>query len=136
MKNTLLIIDDDIDDCLILEESVNQIGTIENIEFKHSIKAGLEFLEENKTNLPKVVVIDVNLPLIDGITGLKAILERYPIKAIVYTTSCTPELKEKALAYGAVDCVQKGNSYADNLKFAKRVFDLIHETVRRPHSVL
>ena len=136
MNHALLIIDDDIDDCLILEESVNQIGPVKNIQFKHSIKDALEFLEENKTNLPKVVIIDINLPAVDGISGLKTILERYAVKAIMYTTACTPEIKEKARSYGAIDCVQKGNSYADNLKFAKRVFDLIQESVRSPHTAL
>jgi hypothetical protein len=56
-------VDDDIDDCLILEECVNQIGAVVNIEFRHNVKAALGFLDENKTNLAKVFVIDVNLPV-------------------------------------------------------------------------
>jgi DNA-binding NtrC family response regulator len=127
MGNSLLIIDDDIDDCHILEESLYQIGSLENIEYRHSIKSALEYLEENRHQLPKVVVIDMNLPIIDGVTGLSMILPTYPMIAIMYTTTCTPEVKEKAIKNGAFDCVQKGNTYADNLRFAKRVFDLLQE---------
>ncbi len=131
MTHDLLIIDYDIDDCQLLEESLYQIGTVDNIAFRHNIKTALEFLEEHKENLPKVVIIDVNLPIVDGMTGLKSILEHYPVTAIMYTTSCTPEMKDKALKIGAIDCVQKGSTYSDNLKFAKRLFDLIHKGAAR-----
>jgi hypothetical protein len=73
---------------------------------------------------------------VDGITGLKTIVERHAIKAIMHATSCTPEIKEKALSYGAIACVQKSNSDADNLKFTKSLFDLIQESLRKPNSVL
>jgi DNA-binding NtrC family response regulator len=126
MTTTLLIIDDDLDDCQILEESLCQVGVTDPIEYKHAIDAGLRFLEEHKNVLPKIVIIDVNLPWVDGLTGLKVILEKYPVTAIMYTSSCTSEVKEKAIALGALDCVQKGSTYADNLRFAKRVFDLLH----------
>lgn len=134
MRKALLIIDDDIDDCRILEESLYQIGPLDHIEYRHNIKSALEYLEENRDELPKVVVIDMNLPIIDGMKGLQMILPKYPMIVIMYTTTCTPEIKQKAIESGAFDCVQKGNTYADNLRFAKRVFDILQDpaAVNRP----
>lgn len=124
----VLIIDDDEDDCRMVEEGLRQIGILERIEYKLGVKEGLEFLEDQKERLPKVVIIDMNMPLMNGTTGLKKIVESFNVKVIMYTTYCTDELVKEVKTLGGLDCVKKGTSYADNLKFARRVFDLLKQT--------
>lgn len=126
--NGVLIIDDDEDDCRMVEESLHQVGIRERIEYRLSAEEGLEFLEEQRERLPKLVIIDMNMPLMNGTTGLKKIVERYSIKVIMHTTYCTDELVKEVKLFGGLDCVKKGTSYADNLRFAKRVSELLKAT--------
>ena len=123
MANEILIIDDDEDDCREFEESLVQLGGSARVEYRLSAEGGLQFLEEHKLDLPKVVVIDMAMPSMSGIKAMQKIIANYRINTIMYSTFCSDEIVKEVKALGCIDCMQKGTSYTDNLKFAKRVLD-------------
>jgi CheY-like chemotaxis protein len=131
MGNDILIIDDDEDDCELLKKTLLQIGIKVPITCAHEGAGAFQSLRESK-NLPAIIVLDVNMPLMDGFQVLQKLREEFQIPVILYTTHCNDEVVKRAKSLGAVDCIQKGTSYADNLKFAKRVHDLLRKVSINP----
>jgi CheY-like chemotaxis protein len=124
MTSGILIIDDDEDDCLDVQDSLLQIGVKLPIAFAYDGHSAFEMLK-NSEELPRLVILDVNMPVMNGFEVLEKLNRDYQIPVILYTTACNDQVKKKALGLGAVDCIQKGTSYADNVKFAKRVSEIL-----------
>jgi two-component system chemotaxis response regulator CheB len=134
MGDGVLIIDDDEDDCMELEESLIHVGSRVRVDYRMSAESGLKFLNEHKNDLPKIVVIDMNMPGMDGISVLRQIMDNYPVMTIMHATSCNESLAREVKSLGGIDCVQKGTSYADNLRFARRVLELLNGSGQMVHK--
>jgi CheY-like chemotaxis protein len=132
MEHSILIVDDDPDDCQIIEESLYQAGWKHAVHFAIGGHDALRFLELQRTSatLPVIIILDVNMPAMNGLEVLAKLKEdRYRhIPVILYSTSCSDELVLKSKELGAHDCAKKGTSYTDNIKFAHRVLALINST--------
>ncbi len=57
---------------------------------------------------PEIVILDIEMPTIDGLTFLKDYLSKIDTKVIVCTSNYD-KYKNKALLYGAVDIIDKTN---------------------------
>jgi CheY-like chemotaxis protein len=125
MQRSILVIDDDEDDCRIIKESLFQAGFRDPVYSTLESSEAFKLLEQMKGNFPTLIILDLNMPLVSGMEILKLIVKGYGIPVIMYTTSCDDETVKEAKSLGAVDCIQKGTSYSDNLKFAKYVSDLL-----------
>jgi CheY-like chemotaxis protein len=121
----ILLVDDDVDDCELLEETLREVGITLTINVVHDGPAAFEFLKNLDGNLPKVIILDVNMPMMNGMEFLSKLNSLYTIPVIMYTTTCDDNLIREAKELGAIDCVKKGTSYVDGLKFAKRVAQLV-----------
>jgi CheY-like chemotaxis protein len=125
VEQSILIIDDDEDDCQVVKESLFQVGLHAQIHACLGGKDGLAYLQQPRQNLPTLIILDLNMPEINGLEVLEMIENLYGIPVFVYATGCDPEVVKKAKQLGAVDCIEKGTSYTDNLKFAKKVKDFM-----------
>ena len=67
-QRCLLIIDDDEDDCDFLTESLIDAGITLPIIVAHDGPAAFKVLEDLNGNLPKLIILDVNMPLMNGLT--------------------------------------------------------------------
>jgi CheY-like chemotaxis protein len=133
MEYSILVVDDDPDDCQIIEESLYQAGWKHSVEFAIGGLEALESLESQRTSgtLPVMIILDVNMPAMNGLEVLAKLKENdfyRHIPVILYSTSCSDDLILKSKALGAHDCAKKGTSYTDNIKFARRVLALINST--------
>ena len=129
MQHCILIVDDDEDDCDFLKESLIDVGVTLPIFVVHDGPAAFNLLEGLKENLPKLIILDVNMPLMNGLTFFSTLKLTYNIPVIFYTTSCNDDLVKEATGLGAIDCVKKGVTYEDNLRFAKRVSEFVRNDV-------
>jgi FixJ family two-component response regulator len=69
---------------------------------------GGEFLESLKTSIPDCVVLDVQMPVVDGLDVQAALrLQGVPVPIIFMTAYDDNDLRQKALANGAMAYLRK-----------------------------
>jgi len=80
----------------------------------HFAKHGEEALKALAEGKGQVLLLDLNMPVMDGYQTLKGINEKQlTTKTIVVSGDIQPEAKERVLALGAIDFIQKPVSAAD-----------------------
>lgn len=102
----VLIVDDSalirkiLTDILISDSEISVVGTARN---------GQEALEKIEALKPDIVTLDIEMPLMDGLTTLKHIVSKHKLPVIMISslTSEGAELTLKALDEGAVDFLPK-----------------------------
>ena len=126
----IVVADDDIDD----QELVNQAFRDAKVQVLITkVYNGLQLMDyllkrdkfrTNKDAQPDVIFLDLNMPLMDGLTALSEIKSRPDIKDIpiyVITTSKAEQEKLKALALGAAGFYHKGASSKEIKQIVKEV---------------
>jgi len=79
---------------------------------------GKEFLDLIKTQVPDIVFMDINMPLIDGVEASRRAVEKFPdIKIIALTTFLDEDYLEKMLMAG-VEAYMLKNSELDEFEKA------------------
>jgi len=101
--NKLLIVDDEIEICEFLK------SFFEDRDFKVSVAHdGVRALEQIALCQPEVVLLDIQMPGMDGLQTLKKIKELYPkVKVIMVTAVETQEKIEEAMRLGADNYITK-----------------------------
>jgi two-component system chemotaxis response regulator CheB len=80
------------------------------IEIVASLRTGREALDYLERANPELVVLDVEMPDMDGITALPLLLKKKPGLAVIMASTLTrrnAEVTLRALSLGALDCIQK-----------------------------
>src|SRR5512138_3169396 len=103
MKQVLLI-DDDRDDAELFKEALAEIDAAIYFEYYEDSKTGLKMLLDRHTNLPDLIFLDINMPIISGwqcLSEFKKAEHLKHIPVIMFTTSSQPREKEAAKELGA-----------------------------------
>lgn len=116
----LIIVDDDglIRDSLKLlldlEEDMDVIGTAKN---------GMEAFELCKKNKPDIVLMDIRMPVMDGVLGTKLIKENFhDVKVVLLTTFKDDEYIREAVINGAEGYILKNQSSDSIIESLRTVF--------------
>ena len=124
----ILIIDDQtiirhgLKSLLELQPDLTVIGDAENGEL------GIKKIEawQAKSQLPDVVLLDVRMPVMDGVATTKELTQQYPqIKILILTTFDDDEYISQAMNYGAKGYLLK-DSPPEDLAMAIRVVNKGH----------
>lgn len=116
-KIKVLIVDDE---KLIREGLKIILSTYEDIEVVGLGSNGQEALEFIRKNQVDVVLMDIRMPVCDGVLGTRIIKEEFEdIKILILTTFDDREYIHEALKYGASGYLLKDSSY-----------DLIYEGIK------
>ncbi len=99
-----------VDDSAIVRAMVSQVmendgrfclvGTAEN---------GSKAITQNEILKPDLIVMDINMPIMDGIEASKRILEKSHPAIIAYTTEDSADIAFKCLEAGALEVIKKPN---------------------------
>lgn len=120
-----------IDDSAFMRKMISDIlNSDPNIEVLGTARNGKDGLEKLKKWQPDVVTLDIEMPVMDGLTALKNIMETRPLP-VVMLSSLTQEGADttlKALQLGAVDFIPKPSG-AISLDI-ENIKDLIIEKVK------
>lgn len=108
-KIKVLIVDDSAFMRKILTDILTDTNTIEVVGVA---KNGEEALTKIKTLQPDLVTLDVEMPVMDGITALKRIVKEFSIPVVMLSslTQTGADLTMEALEIGAVDFITKPTS--------------------------
>ena len=103
MTRKLLIVDDEVEICEFLK------SFFEDRDFKViTAHSGAKALDQMALFHPEVVLLDIQMPGMDGLQTLKKIKEMYPeVKVIMVTAVETQEKIEEAMRLGADNYITK-----------------------------
>jgi len=114
-KPRIVIIDDDLDDHYLAIKAIDSIGMsidIEVIVDASDIDRIVEITSEPNTE--SLILLDINMPVIDGISLLKIIRSRIPHVPIwMYTTSSSTADIKQSIDYGAEKVITKPSTLAE-----------------------
>jgi adenylate cyclase len=115
--STILVVEDETDiGFLILQKFRKQVkaGTLSFVFTSNGIEA-LNLLKHIlPEHVPPVALVDINMPLMDGLTLLANLRQRFPsMKAIIVTAYGDRQNIRRAMNLGAFDFLQKPIDFAD-----------------------
>jgi CheY-like chemotaxis protein len=106
----ILLGEDDIDDQEILEEIFSTIDTSLNLQFFNNGRKVISHLQNSDDKLPCLIILDFNMPELNGAEILKILSKDQRLKKIpkiIWSTSDAPVYREMCLELGASDYLVK-----------------------------
>lgn len=99
-----------IDDSAVVRRSLSEVLSMEeDISVLSTASDPYDAAEKLKSSIPDVIILDIEMPRMDGLTFLKKLMTQHPLPVII----CSSKTEEgsqnvfQALQFGAVDIIQK-----------------------------
>lgn len=123
------------DDQVLLRESIGYIlSSDQEIEVVAMAGTGEEAIKQCQEHTPDIVLMDIEMPEIDGVGATQAIKQMYPnIKIIILTTFENPDNIIESFVAGADGYIVKNINHADlvlTVKCVARGLSVIDESVK------
>jgi len=110
------------DDHQILRDGIRRGLEAAGEEVVGEADNGEQALELVRETRPDIVIMDLTMPVLDGVTATRRITEEFPdVKVVVLTMHDDPPRTRAALEAGAIGYLSKGTSFADVLDTLRRV---------------
>jgi len=106
-KKTKVLI---VDDSAVVRQTITALlSTEKDIEVIATASDPYYATEKIASDIPDVIILDLEMPRMDGLTFLKKIMEQHPIPVIICSSLADKgsDSAMKALQYGAVDIITK-----------------------------
>jgi CheY-like chemotaxis protein len=125
----ILMVDDDLEDRFLMEDSFKEIGVNDVLHFEENGENALNYLEQSfcMDSLPCLIILDLNMPKMNGTQILRLLKGNdkfIKIPVIIFSTSLNAIEKEECLRLGAYSYVIKPVFYKDSIDTAKMFYDL------------
>lgn len=105
-----------VDDHLLYAEALSQLLREQELDVVGTAGDGRQALAVAAELRPDLVLMDIEMPLMDGITATRRIRERLPeTRVVVMTALVGDEHAEQALGAGAAACIRKFSAASDLL---------------------
>jgi CheY-like chemotaxis protein len=107
---SFLLVDDDIDDIIIFQETLRKVDDKIQLFYVHDGKDAIDFLADSKGVLPGLIFLDINMPRMDGKECLRHLKQDEKLKHIpvlMYTTSSQSSDIEETMMTGAMAFITK-----------------------------
>lgn len=117
MKSSIIIVDDH---KLVSKAIAELVDGFENYSILTTLSNGKELMEKlkNKKNIPDIVLLDVNMPIMNGFETMRALHSEYPeIKVLALSMNDDEETIIKMIKEGACGYISKIID-DDELKYA------------------
>lgn len=100
----ILVVDDSAFMRKVVTDLITDFSDMEVVATARNGKYALQWLETNQADM---ILMDVEMPVMNGIEALTKIKQLYPISVIMLSSLSTKEITIEALALGADDFVEK-----------------------------
>lgn len=101
----VLIIDDDQILVYLVQHAFRSVLSNYKCSVAETGKAGIEFLRENPDNLPDLILLDINMPIMNGwdfLNEYRQLAREKDIPIVILSSTVDPSDKEKADSYDEV----------------------------------
>ncbi len=118
-----------VDDSAFMRKSLSILLESDNeIEVIDTARDGLQGVEKAKALRPDIVTMDIEMPIMDGLTALKTIMKECPTSVLMVSSLTTDGADStiRAMELGAVDFIPKELSYV-NVNIIKIKEELIRK---------
>jgi two-component system chemotaxis response regulator CheB len=140
-KINVLVVDDSAFMRVVIQNILREHPRIGRIFFARD---GVEAIEQTVKHSPDVVILDVIMPRMDGITALKEIMRKKPTPVLLLSALSQKDINKAltdGLEGGAVDFLQKPHRTDHGLKsirfdLLRRVFDAARANIGRIQSFM
>jgi len=112
---SILYVDDDIDDLFLISEAFEKFTHDLKVVHSENGVEGLKTLEKMQENLPCLVIIDINMPIMDGkemLVKLRTHSQFKDLPVIIFSTSGSEKDKQFAEDNNA-EFISKPASYSE-----------------------
>lgn len=133
----IFLADDDADDRALFYEAIRTTFLKAELSSATNGEELLKVLLETKTPLPRIVFLDLNMPIKNGHESLVAIRSHNELKTIpviIYSTSTDPVDIQKTFEEGADFYIAKPSSFSDLKHIIKTVVMFNRKTHIPPHK--
>ena len=128
-----------VDDAIVVRRLLTRwIATEPDMTMAACLRTGREAVEQIEECDPNVVVLDIDMPELDGISALPLLVRKKPDLVVIMASTLTrrsAEISLRALSLGAADYVPKPDVTADSSTFQRELIDKIRNLGRRGRSV-
>jgi CheY-like chemotaxis protein len=127
----ILVVDDDKEDQEIISDHFDRVGFVEGVCYVDNGQEAINFLEtivSKKMDLPRLVILDLNMPVLNGTETLYMLKTdpRYKdVPVVIFSTSENGSEKEKCLTYGAEDYLIKPMTFKEGQEVMKVFLSLL-----------
>lgn len=131
-KYKIIIVENDEDEQLFMKEGFDKTGLFDVLGLVNDGHSLMEWLEENKDNLPEIILSDLNMPGKNGYDIIKEIKESETyshIPVIITSTSSTKVFIDKCLAIGAADYIVKPETFVEYEPYVKKLHHVIESKI-------
>lgn len=121
---TILLIDDDKDDCMLFEEALHEVHPSIRLIYFNSAEAIPDTVQEIN---PDLIFLDINMPRVNGFESLKMLYEsvtKFRMPIVMYSNSNNPKEINIAYALGATLYLKKPSGYFKLVESIKGILDL------------
>ncbi|MHC0443202.1 response regulator [Flavobacterium sp. 3-210] len=124
----ILLTDDDADDREFFADAIKDIHFNSPIEFCRNGQELLNRLYDKNLDIPDIIFLDLNMPVMSGFESLKQIRDDAKFKDIpviaIYSTSATDEGIKNTFGLGANAYIVKPTDFNDLKKLLKKVIEM------------
>lgn len=116
----ILLAEDDEDDKEFISLAFKKVSSKHTLYIAENGQEALDYLVGlDEDELPCLIVLDLNMPILDGLKTLEALKEERKfekIPKVIFTTSDSNEDKVRCLSQGATDYIVKPSNMTDIVK--------------------
>ena len=135
MTHSLLLADDDLDDCTFFTEALEELPVSTSLLTVHDGVELMEFLAENEKDLPDLLFLDLNMSRKSGLECLAEIKEIEYLKnlpVIIFSTSLNMDIVDLLYQRGAHYYIRKPGVYNNLKKVILEAITLTSESKAKP----
>lgn len=125
-----------VDDIAETRENIKRMLSFEqSIEVIGAARTGREAIEQANATRPDVIIMDINMPDMDGITATTEIKKKLPyVMVVILSVQSDPSYMRRAMLAGARDFLTKPPMIDELIDAIKRAGAVSHEEQKKSHA--
>lgn len=123
---TTFLVEDDLVDVLTLKRAMSDLNIPQRLQVAPTGEDAVEMLAEADGNLPQLILLDLNMPCMNGIE-LLTVMKEHPvwrrIPVVILTTSAQEQERERCFELGAAGYIIKPVDYDAFVEVVRVIYD-------------